>query len=829
MGKPPASVLPFLLFDALLIIICFLGILQVFNKAGLPEEIPVNSISYNKSIISNSDKIKLKSDDIISIDNYQLKERDEIEEYLDSKNIGESVQIKYHYNSNIIETNLKLVQYYSISYLIICVLIASIFIFLAIFVLLKSKENIAAKVFHFACMGTAVIISTTWGNFSIEPAILGKITRIFFNLAYTLTPAVFIHFTLIFPSKKRFNYKIIKNSFYLFALLLGSVLSIFSLMYFEQFSLNWLRWYLTIYDVNRVYTGIAVLLSIFFFVHSYKTTESEPERKKLRWVLLGFILGPLIFIIFWVLPQAFTSYSLLPEEIIILLMSAVPITFSIAILKYHILNVDVLLRRSVVYSIVLVFLIIIYIGIFLGLTFIIKDIGENVPAIIAALFIAFLLQPAKSKIQKFVDKKFFKVQYDFRRELNQFLKEINDINDLNCLAKKIVEKTDSLIPVEKIGLFQYDLKTNKIILLAHKEFDLLKNRGIEFQIENLKTSLNNPVAVEGKVENGVEIETADKNVFSRWGMSVVFTIISDKNKIYGLLVLGDKKSGHKFNAEDIDLLKTVVNRAALTFERIKLQEELISERLETERLEELNNLKTYFVSSVSHDLKTPLTSIEMFAELLLINKNIAKEKYEEYLKIIIGESIRLARLINNVLDYSKIEKGIKEYNFEIIEVNKTIEDTLASMEYQFKIKNIQVCKSFNPTEIYLTGDKDAFEETITNLLSNAVKYSDNNGQIIISTIEENAEIKISVSDSGIGILKEELELIFNPFFRSKELNLNKAGGTGLGLSIVKNIMDAHKGRVEVLSERNLGSTFTLVFPANKIQKGESQNEKFINY
>ncbi|MCK7528704.1 MAG: hypothetical protein MZV64_69675 [Ignavibacteriales bacterium] len=110
------------------------------------------------------------------------------------------------------------------------------------------------------------------------------------------------------------------------------------------------------------------------------------------------------------------------------------------------------------------------------------------------------------------------------------------------------------------------------------------------------------------------------------------------------------------------------------------------ERIESERLDELNRLKSYFISSVSHDMKTPLTSIKMFAELLQTSSEIKSEKSKEYLEIIEGESSRLSRLIDNVLDFSKIERGVKKYHFENIKLNDIVLRTLKLMQYQFKLQ-----------------------------------------------------------------------------------------------------------------------------------------------
>ena len=294
-------------------------------------------------------------------------------------------------------------------------------------------------------------------------------------------------------------------------------------------------------------------------------------------------------------------------------------------------------------------------------------------------------------------------------------------------------------------------------------------------------------------------------------MNLVFAIKSPDGEIHGFLVLGAKKSGTKYSTEDIDLFNTVSSRAAASIDRIKLQEELITERIESERLDELNRLKSYFISSVSHDMKTPLTSIKMFAELLQTSSEINSERSKEYLEIIEGESSRLSRLIDNVLDFSKIERGVKQYRFENIKLNDIVLQTLKMMQYQFKLQKFSVESIISNEEKTIHADKDALEEALINLISNSIKYSRDKKIIRVSTYPIDNFMALSVEDEGIGIDKKDLDNIFNPFFRTESHEVQRTGGAGLGLSIVKHIMDAHKGKIEVQSEPGMGSRFTLLF------------------
>ncbi|MEE9288033.1 MAG: HAMP domain-containing sensor histidine kinase, partial [Bacteroidota bacterium] len=360
-------------------------------------------------------------------------------------------------------------------------------------------------------------------------------------------------------------------------------------------------------------------------------------------------------------------------------------------------------------------------------------------------------------------------------------------------------------------------------LLAHRNYDVLETRHVRFEVEKLKTRLQLPVALDEKVEPGVPFEQpADAEVFRRWGVAVGFPMTTESSEILGFLILGEKKSGRKFTVEDIDLLNTVTTQAGLAFERIGLQMKLMLERAETQRLQELNRLKSFFVSSVSHDLKTPLTSIRMFAELLQLNKKTSQTKTREYLQIIEGESERLTRLINNVLDFAKVERGVKEYSFSEARLNEMVRVALRTLQYPLKMQKFAVSVRLSKKEHVIRADPDAVVDAVINVVSNAMKYSSERKHITVSTIIRDGFAAVRVEDRGIGISGEGLEHIFDPFYRAKDEKSRGVGGVGLGLSLVQHVMDAHGGKVEVDSKLGKGSTFTLSFP---LKEGERRSRR----
>ncbi|MDP4220936.1 MAG: HAMP domain-containing sensor histidine kinase, partial [Bacteroidota bacterium] len=322
-----------------------------------------------------------------------------------------------------------------------------------------------------------------------------------------------------------------------------------------------------------------------------------------------------------------------------------------------------------------------------------------------------------------------------------------------------------------------------------------------------------------KIEPGLKFESADREVFRRWKISLVIPMLSRERSILGFFVLGEKLSGARFTIEDISLLSSVCTQSGLALERIAVERKLFLEQAESERLGELNRLKSYFVSSVSHDLKTPLTSIRLFAELLKDREDLPREKAAEYLGIIEGEADRLSRLITNVLDFVKIEKGTKEYHPLPLDLNSVVHQVMQLLEYQIRSNGFVVSVHLCAESLKILGDCDAIIDAITNLLTNAMKYSPaDRRSIVIRTYVENDYAAVSIEDQGYGIPQAETQHIFEPFYQIDGQVMKSAGGAGLGLSLVKHTMDGHQGRVEVRSEPGKGSIFVLYFPIHSDEK-----------
>jgi len=227
----------------------------------------------------------------------------------------------------------------------------------------------------------------------------------------------------------------------------------------------------------------------------------------------------------------------------------------------------------------------------------------------------------------------------------------------------------------------------------------------------------------------------------------------------------------------------------------------------------LAEVKQTFVSNVSHELKTPLALIRLFAETLELGRAKTTEKAQEYYRIIHHESRRLSQLIDNILDFSRIEAGSREYRFVSMDLVEVVRTVVASYEYQIRAGGFDLATYLGAGVPRVHADPDAISQAILNLLNNAVKYSDKMRQITVSVRAAGSMVLVEVADRGIGIPVSEQKRVFEKFYRVSTGLVHETKGSGLGLALVKHIVEAHHGSVSVESAPGKGSRFTIALPA----------------
>ena len=252
-------------------------------------------------------------------------------------------------------------------------------------------------------------------------------------------------------------------------------------------------------------------------------------------------------------------------------------------------------------------------------------------------------------------------------------------------------------------------------------------------------------------------------------------------------------------------------------ERLRKAHEMLKRK--KEQLEKLNNLKSLFLNITSHELRTPMAAIKGYAQLLEMDlSDKLDEKQKNILHTIVRNIDRLDRLINDILDVSRLESGTLKIVPEKCRIEEIIDRAIETMRGQAQMKDIKIEKlvEYDLPELFI--DKYRMEQVVTNLLSNAIKFSNRNSRIIVRASKKGDKVVLEIQDFGRGIPKNKLKKIFEPFYQVDSGMDRKFGGAGLGLTIVKGIVEAHGGNIEVESKVREGTTFRIILPTRYIEK-----------
>jgi signal transduction histidine kinase len=291
----------------------------------------------------------------------------------------------------------------------------------------------------------------------------------------------------------------------------------------------------------------------------------------------------------------------------------------------------------------------------------------------------------------------------------------------------------------------------------------------------------------------------------------------NRGDLMGVLVLSETDGRRRFTDHDMRVLGLFAEHAAIAIGNARLFEQ---ERETIARLEELDRLKSDFVATVSHELKTPLTGIIGAAKTLLRKgPELDPEQQASFVEMIERQGNRLYRLVEDILTTAQIESGAPRFQRVEIDLRSLAELVISDLE-QTKVgtgRNIELRTT--PDHPHVWGDPTAIQQILLNLVENALKYSESTSNIVVIASESRTEVVLEVSDNGEGVSPEELKTIFDRFSQVDSASTRNVGGFGLGLYIVKNLVEAHHGSIEVESATREGSTFRVRLPKRSEGRG----------
>lgn len=375
-------------------------------------------------------------------------------------------------------------------------------------------------------------------------------------------------------------------------------------------------------------------------------------------------------------------------------------------------------------------------------------------------------------------------------ELSQVL---NSTLDLPSLLEQVVTAAREVTETEGSSILLTDLKTG----------DLFFEAATGSKSEELKRVIVPPeslagwVAREGKMEviNDVSADARFSSLADESSGFITRSLIAVplqlKGRTLGVLEVVNRIDNTPFNHEDVDVLMALASQAAVAIENARLfqQSDLIAEMV--------------------HELRTPLTSIVAYSELLL--GKIKPEKSEMFAGIILQEATRLTSMINDFLDLARLQSGRARLKHERVDMPALVQECFMVVAAQADKNNIRVESQIPDNLPPVSGDRLLLKRVMINLLGNAIKYNSANGFVRASATVEDGSLSIAVQDGGRGIPPEDLEHIFEKFYRVADSE-GFTTGTGLGLAIAREIAEVHNGHIDVKSEVGVGSTFTLSLP-----------------
>jgi two-component system phosphate regulon sensor histidine kinase PhoR len=373
---------------------------------------------------------------------------------------------------------------------------------------------------------------------------------------------------------------------------------------------------------------------------------------------------------------------------------------------------------------------------------------------------------------------------------------------------------DLIFILDKDGCF---LKVNDSgsLLLDYTERELLGKHFLELVPTEENIEVSEAISKMLQSDKVIKFTTNLKTKLNRLTSFEITgrTIIRD-GKVIGMLGIGNDISRMKKYEDELIKLKPKLTEAQrlISLERARLWQQ-------GSLIEELDRLKSEFVSNISHEFRTPLASIIGFSETIVSDPDLPEEMKSEFNKVILYEGKRLAKLINDVLDISRIEGGkiiLNKTNFNLVEILKEIVDR--NRESALK-KRITFVLEYPQAQILIEADKEKIAQLFEALINNAIKFTNEDGRVKVIVINLFKEVEIVVSDTGIGIPEKDLPYIFQKFYRVSRPG-TEIPGTGIGLVFVKQMIDIHKGMISVQSEIGNGTSFIVKFLKSLKQKTE---------
>jgi signal transduction histidine kinase len=638
-------------------------------------------------------------------------------------------------------------------------------------------------------------------------------------VALTLTPALAIHFFLEFPeerslAKTQWWFLLYIPSLILMALLISA----YARAVAQGTGLYMAPLYWRLIRISFGYLGLSGAIGLLSLGYAYTTTSRPIVKRQIQWIMWGLACGIVTIIIDMIL----TLMKLQNYEVNTLLLVGVlplPMAVAFAIFRYRLLDIDLVVNRSVVYGLLTAALAAVYL-ILISLLSTALGVAAGsgsytLIVFVSALFIGVLVSPLRSRIQAIIDRVFFRRQLDYQRALSEWSQDLGVSLRFSGVSRLLCEEVPRQLLIERTWLLVLNQDETYLEPLSAssevEEAEIGQHSGMALSVQSpLAVRLNRPES-SVLLGGGEERQRAGTDLPVAWrdaGVRVGLPLVSG-GYLVGVYLLGPKLSGDIYQRQELDLLRTLSNQAAVTIANARLYEEIhaFSQELEDKVQERTKELRS-FVAAIYHELSTPLTAMRGYTAFVLDGRAGAlSDKQVSCLTTVRRNIERLMRLVADLSDISRIDDGRLTIYPEPVNLQEAVEETVRSFSSVIAEKDLQVSIHLSPQATTVAADPQRLVQILTNLVSNACRYTMVGGQITIASRRIHGLVELTVEDTGIGIRKDELHRIFERFYRSDEPLVRDQPGTGMGLSITKSLVELHGSHLWVRSEVGNGSTF----------------------
>ena len=484
-----------------------------------------------------------------------------------------------------------------------------------------------------------------------------------------------------------------------------------------------------------------------------------------------------------------------------------------AVVKHHLMDINIVLKKGTTYVLLMLLL---FVPSFLLILLIQKGFFNkinypfSVIIFLLLLLVAILFYRIKPETEKAVEQFLFKNRYDYRETLGRFSKAMVTILDLQSLSQRIIETVTQTMGVEKASLFLWNeekgghsLFESKNIKMSSSAPLLPKNDALPHYLQKI-----GEIIIREELAKGADIPELNDVIqkMSLLEAEVSIPLIS-KGQLVGMINLGYKFNKDIYSHEDIELLSTLANQTAVAIENARLYEDLKRSKSYIRRADRLASLGT-LTAGLAHEIRNPLVAIKTLTQLL--PERLDDEEFRnQFLKIAAGEVDRISSLVTELLEFARPS----DPKLELEDINTVLDGMILLVSTETKKKQINITKDYAPDLTPVQIDREQIKQVFLNILLNAIEATQENGKIVVKTrsfMKPGGEpyAQIEFTDTGCGIPGEYLEDIFNPFFTTKST------GSGLGLSISNQIIQDHRGYIDVESQIGKGSSFFINLPIN---------------